>query len=107
MCMEDVRIGRKTSASQVDLTVGLTSIQAIGGSPNRYCLVFSAPIAGHVTYSLDNPAVLGNGINLGVGDGMYSLNIQHHGDIVRRPWFAISDAASSPVGIMFTELGDQ
>lgn len=103
MCMEDVQIGREAHADQVDIAPATASVPAIGGSPHRFALVFTAPIVGHVTYSLHNPAVLGQGINLGVGDGAIALNIKDHGRMVTKPFYAISDqAGGAPCSILFS-----
>jgi len=107
MCMEDVKIGRETMGGQTDLTASLTSQPLLPGADDRYSIVFTAPVAGHVTYSLANPAILGNGINLGVGDGTSQLDIQHHGDLVRRQWFCIADQASAPISVLWTLLKRQ
>lgn len=104
MCMEDVRIGRKTMSRQHDFTATTTSQPLISGSDDRYAMILTAPLVGHVTYSLENPAVLGNGINLGVGDGAITISIQEHGDIVRRPWFIISDQAAAPIAVLSSHL---
>lgn len=107
MCIEDVRIGRKANAGQVDLVAGLASIPALPQADDRFSLMFSAPIAGHVTYSLENPAVIGQGINLGPGDGAVWINVKDVGGIVKAPWFVVSDAAASPISIMFTIMQEQ
>lgn len=107
MCMEDVRIGRETTGGQVATTVGTTSVQILSGSPHRYSIVLTPGIANHITFSTENPAVLGQGINLGPGDGCCKLNIQHHGDLVRKAWYAIADAGSNAIAVMVTNLAKE
>lgn len=107
MCIEDVRLGRKAMSGQVDLIAGLVSIPALPQSDDRFSIVLSAPIAGHITYSLENPAVIGQGINLGPGDGTTVLNVKDCGAMVKAPWFVVSDAATSPIAILFTILQEK
>lgn len=103
MCMEDVKIGRNQSGGQVNLSVATASKPAIGHSRERFAIVFTAPVVGHVTYSLDPVAVLGNGINLGAGDGAVWLNVKDHGEIVQRGWTCISDqAGGAAVSILYS-----
>lgn len=105
MCMEDVKIGRSQNAGQFNRTVATASQMAVSCDYDRFALIFTAPVTGHVTYSLDNPAVLGNGINLGVGDGAVWLNVKDHGELVQREWQCISDQAGGvAIGILYSRF---
>lgn len=104
MCMEDVRIARHSESGQFDFTATNSSQIAISQHAKRYAIVFSAPTVGNITYSLNNPAVLGQGITIGAGGGPIALDLQHHGDLVRRAWYAISDQASVKTSILVSVL---
>lgn len=108
MCMDDVRLGRKSLSDQVDIAPTTVSAEVLTGADNRIAIVFNRPSVGTVTYSLHQPAVLGQGITLGAGDGSVSLDIQRHGGMVCRPWQAISDqAGGAPSAILFTLLSEK
>lgn len=104
MCMEDYKLGRETQSGSVKKAVGLTSDLAIGESVKRTALILSNPLANNVTFSLQNPAVSGQGIVLNVSTGPFSMDVQTHGDIVRRPWYCIADAGTPTVEIFFSML---
>lgn len=96
MCMEDVNIGRKTSSRMLNFAVVNTGSQEIlPGSPYRYALIFTPPQAGRVTLTNESPAVLDIGMTLVSAGGPFAMTIQDHGDIVRKPWYAIASIAGT------------
>lgn len=104
MCMEDVRLGRDTMSGMSPFLASVVSTLAIGQGNMRFSLTFPRPLAGSVTYSLNNPAVSGVGLVLGVGDAAFSMNIKTDGDLVRRAWYAVLDAGAQNMALMFTDL---
>lgn len=104
MCMEDYKLGRETQSGSVIVPLAGVSKIVIGESETRTCLVLGNPLANNVTYSLQNPAVSGSGLVVNVNTGPVILDLQTHGDLVKRPWFAINDAGTPSVEIMFSDL---
>ena len=104
MCMEDVRIGRKSSMVERNLPIGTASIQAAVASDSRVCLVLGAPLTGKVTYTTISPAVSGTGLVVTAGSAPVIFDIQHHGNLVTSNWFAICDTISQTVFVGQTLL---
>lgn len=105
MCMEDVRIGRETNATDIIVVVASTPTQLVGGSSKRYCLIFSPPTAGRITIGRDSNHVSdGGGLVLAAGCDPLVLTIQDHGDLVRGPWYAANDGTSRTVGVAWSIL---
>lgn len=104
MCMEDVRIGRESFSRQSDLVVGNTSRSLVSASPGRIALLICPPSAGSITVSLDQTAVLGNGITLASTSSPVRLNIQHDGALLTRPMWVIADAGNRRLSIIETFL---
>lgn len=102
--MEGVRLGRESNGQSLVVPLSTVSGLAIGESLTRMALVFPGPLAGNVTYSLQNPAVSGQGLVLNASSGPFSLDIQTHGDLVRRAWYAVADAGTPTVQIFFSDL---
>lgn len=89
MCCEDLKIGRASNSSQATLAIAAASTPFVPGNPDRTALVFIPPPSGTLTVSMAGVAVAGEGIVLVAGNDPVQLNIQHDGDLVRRPWTAI------------------
>lgn len=93
MCMEDVRIGRKTLGGQTTVVSTGATQPVIPSDHARRVIVFCAPVTGSCTYSLNNPAVAGEGIFLAAGDGPVHATVDRWGDLVTKPWHLISSGA--------------
>jgi hypothetical protein len=105
--MEDVSIGRNTLSSENAFVVGTSAVLLVSGSNERVALVLGAPNAGVVTYSTNPSPTFGQGINVSVGSGQFRLNITEDGDLVRKPWYAIADAAGRGIAIQQVFLAAQ
>ena len=104
MCMEDVRIGRDTQSIQMQFTSALTSSPVIAADENRVTLILPGPLANVITYSINDPAVSGQGIRLGAQSPSIILNIWDHGDLVRRAWTCIHTVAGETLSVLATRL---
>lgn len=103
MCMEDVRIGRRsTTTTSLVATVAGTPKQLLTQNPDRYAFRLSDPSAslGAFVCGAQDPTTIAALVPARVADDLI-LDIQHHGDMVTQPWFYLS-AASSPT-ILVTE----
>lgn len=109
MCMEDVRIGRKSIVFRYRLTVPANgSVQALSNAPDRIALLIpshgSAVTLGADTVDLGG-TVEGT-INLQQNN--VRLSIGHDGALVTFPWFIMnSSAASQTITVWETRLLEQ
>lgn len=95
MCMEDIRIGRKTLAREKVYTTPITTFQQIL-EPNekRIAITFVIPDQAAVLLLTTNEGQTGSaGLRLVPTFGNITLTLETFGDLVRRPWFAKADAA--------------
>lgn len=93
MCMEDIRMGRRTASVETVYPVGATVIQVAGGSEMRVGLLLGAPLTGTITYGTSNAVISGQGMNLAAGQPPIELRIETHGEAVNKSWFAIGSGA--------------
>jgi len=66
----------------------------IPADPKRVSLVINSPQVNRVTLSFSPQPVLDVGINMDPGDPALVLSLLEHGDIVKRPIYAISALAN-------------
>ncbi len=91
MCLKDVLMGRNSTSNAAVVAIGAGAVkQVLPADPYRYSIVFSGPSTGSITYSINQNPGDGEGIVFHQGCGPIALTIQHHGDMVRRPWYAYS-----------------
>lgn len=95
MCMEDYKMGKATMGELVPIVVGLASALAVPQNINRRSLLLGPPDVGVITYSTDNPAVLGLGLNVAAGQDAIMLCQDEWGSLVKQVWYAISTVAVS------------
>lgn len=108
MCMEDYRIGRKTTSREVAVvTVISTAQMVLSGADNRVAVILGAPVAGSVTYSTNPKPTSGAGFVVGAGQPPLSFSVQVEGDIVRKQWWIVDDGTSRAVAVAETLLTDQ
>ena len=107
MCIEDIRLGRKTSASQLEAPLTGTSALVVGNALNRIALIFSPPSASVATLSLNRPSVDGEGLIIAAGDRPIKLNIRDHGRLVTSQWFGIVAAGAETISVFETFLEEQ
>lgn len=104
MCLEDVRLARKTSCVSKDSPTTAASAVAIPQNDKRYSLVISNTGGNPVYLSFQSPAVDAKGILLPVSGSPFILDLQHHGRILTAAIYAISPAGVSNVGWIETNL---
>ena len=106
MCMEDIRIGRKSPVSFRVVSVTNAPTQLCTNAPKRIALIISSltPIdaaraQNRLTISSDpNVADLG-GLVIWGGTTPFKLDVQKYGQIVTTNLFVISDNAAASVGV--------
>jgi hypothetical protein len=84
-------MGRQSNAQAQSTTIAAGgTAQVLPADPYRYCVILSPPSSGSITYNIrPNPAD-GEGLTFHAGSSPLALDIQNHGDLVRRAWFAYS-----------------
>lgn len=95
MCMEDIRIGRKTLANEIIYTSPITTFQQIlGPDENRIAITFCLPDTGVAYLITSDPTAAGvRGIQLNAGMPYITLTLETFGDLVRKPWYAKCNVA--------------
>jgi hypothetical protein len=89
MCIEDVRLGRKTGITQTNVLVGAASGVVLDTDELRSFIIFYPPFSGVVTLSIVDPVVATVGVKLESTDHPLMLDIQQHGQLVTKTWFGI------------------
>jgi len=108
MCMEDIRIGRRTTSREVDFTTVVnTAQQVLSGADDRIAVFLGSPVTGTLTYATNPTPLSGLGINVSAGVGGRSLNIQDDGDIVRHQWWVVDDGTSRKACVIETVLHEK
>ena len=107
MCIEDYRIGRRTTSRELDVTTVVSTAQLVfSGSDSRVCVILGAPVAGSVTWSTNPTPTAGAGFVLGAGQLPLVLDVQSNGDIVRKQWWIVDDGTSRKVAAAETLLAE-
>lgn len=107
MCMEDIRVMRKTVPRGFSATLSATPSLVVGYNKNRVALILGNDSANHIHYQFGNNLGAGLGIIVTTGAGPLVLDIQRHGNLVHGPWFADSSAGTPTVGYAETILEQQ
>lgn len=107
MCMEDIRIMRKTSVRFRKVTVTNVSVQIIEQNELRVALWYYNGSGAAVAVDGTNPAIAAEGRQLTVGQAGEVMDLEHHGRIVTQPLFAITAAGSTVVTVWETILEEQ
>lgn len=107
MCMEDIRIARKTRTRVIDLTLDTTAAQVLPYNPNRYALWIGNTSTGSAHFSLGTAPAQGRGITQGASAQPVFFRLVLEGDSVRQPLYAVASAAAVRITLVETELADQ
>jgi len=109
MCMEDIRIGRKTSYSAKNVFIpGAVETPLVQKADDRVALVISGSAAADLClcpYGLAPAAA--RGIVLTTETPVLSLTIEHHGSLVTAPWTGIISGGTMNVTVLEVFLGDR
>jgi len=109
MCMEDVRLGRKTGPIAAQFAPALATRTKIADqNPNRIAIMFGVVGANAAMIApapLDPTA--NQGMHLSQAEGMITLDIQHHGNIVTQQWDASGLVGATNITVWESILNDQ
>lgn len=106
MCLEDIRIQRKSTSSERTVLVPNASITLVSPSADRTFLMISTPNTNDIFITTNPPASSTNGMRLQVGQSPLILTLLQHGDIVTKGWYAISPTADETVTVFETSFVD-
>lgn len=100
MCMEDVRIYRRTGFDTTFYVVSTSTPVLIAPySPNRVALCFSPPSSNFYTISQSSGVADGQGLVIAGNTSPFTMTIQQHGAMVFGPWYAITHGSQYNIGV--------
>src|SRR5574341_1515406 len=88
MCIEDIRISRRSPGGMGVFELGVVSVGVAADSATRTALIFCPPDAGTVRLVPGNVAVAGQGVVLAATDRPYELFLETHRALVTKAWSA-------------------
>ena len=100
MCFEDVQLGRESNSGEFRKTVTTTGAGLVSNAPGRIAIIFGTPSGNNVRISTEQITTFEGGIILTTSGSPLILDIQHHGDLVRKAWNAISTGGDAEISIM-------
>lgn len=87
-------------AAENVVTVPITNAaQVMPASPRRLALGWSTPLTNPYSFSTLPKQALGVGFVMQTTSGLYWLTVRDAGEIVRRPWYAISQTAPQTISV--------
>lgn len=104
MCLADYAIGQSLFCAEHKINVGATSSLLVAANPNRALLIIGPPETDNVWLTTVQPASLGQGFFIGVGQAPIILDWQRHGNTCAKAWYAITVAGSDLVSVMEGEF---
>lgn len=108
MCMEDVRIGRESTAAEYRVVLPTGTVkQIVPYDKDRIALIISPPDLNTVYLSFSQDPGSGVGFLLSYRAGPLCLSLQEHGDIVRRAIYGISPSGGEVVCAWTATLAKQ
>lgn len=107
MCMEDIRIARKTRFKSYDFDVGTTTQLLLPYNPKRFALVFGNASSGTVTIGQNSTMNTGRGIACTSTSAVCIFRLTLEGDLVRAPWYGLATAAGIRLTAYEVELMDE
>ena len=85
------------SASKTE-SLSTTSVSIVGASGSRHGLIICPPSSGTATLMTDTAVTINQGFQISAGDQPLVLCRCNYGDMITRPWFAISNEGQGPIG---------
>lgn len=107
MCLEDIRIGRRSPSAVRSVNVDTTAVPVASPDPNRISIRFTAPPTNRVTLTTDPNTVIDVGLTLYPAGNELALNIKDDGDCVTRAWYAVTTGAANRIGVLETYLPER
>lgn len=92
MCMEDIRIGRRTIHTPRNFALGVASGVIAAYDEKRIQLLIYPPSSGTLTIFPANSVIVNKGITLTSTSHPMIMTVDTHGDLVKKMWAAIHSA---------------
>lgn len=90
---------RGTVAENI-VTIPITnSAEVLPASPRRLAVGWSTPLTNPYSVSTVPKQALGVGFTMQTTSGLYWLTVRDAGELVRRPWYGISQTAPQTISI--------
>lgn len=103
MCMEDIRVMRRTKTATKHVRISDTSTPIAAYAANRVALVFSASDGSQIKWAPTEVALGGLGHWWEAASGAVALDIQRHGALVTSAIYGV-DPAGGSVFVTVTEV---
>jgi hypothetical protein len=87
--MEDIRIGRISTARVVSTAVATTATQVLARDNRRTSVTFGAAPSGTHTISPEKSVAATTGLNIGTATPPVQFTVQEHGQLVTGEWWAV------------------
>ena len=107
MCIEDIRLGRKSFGAGKLVAIGSATTIVVQQTQKRVTLILNSLATEAVTYSPNTPVVIGQGIKIPAGTAPVKLNIKDDGSIVSSRWFGVAETGSESALIIEGILADE
>lgn len=104
MCKEGIQLGRTTVSGVSSTSISTTGIEAVPADPYRTCLIITPPTANRITLSDKADVTDGNGIVLAAGNPPLILDIEHHGNLVTKRLYGVSNTGSNVLGYAYSGI---
>lgn len=99
MCMEDIRIGRESAASESLVSVAATETPLVSPAEDRIGLAIYPVATNTIFLSTVGGVVPNNGIRVNDATGPLIMNFLTHGSLVRKGWNAAIPAGAGAVSV--------
>lgn len=107
MCMEDIRIGRKSTAIEGRLVTNMSVQILCQADPKRTSLIIYPPITGVLYLGTTLNIALLSGIHLSATMEPIRITLATHGQLVTRLWYAVCSVNAAAVSFIETHLEDE
>lgn len=107
MCVEDIRIGRRSRSAEQIVAIGPTATQIIPEDPHRTYITFNGPLTENVTVSTRPDVTFGNGASITSTNSRREFELTKQGDCVTKAWFAITMVGADTMNVMTTSVDEE
>lgn len=107
MCMEDVRIWRKTYSTQTIVSVSTSMVELCAPNPHRVAISISPPSSGNLSVSMNTQDSSSVGMLIGAAGHIGKWTLQDDGDIVRRGLSGVMSTGTQSITVWETFLHEE
>lgn len=107
MCMEDIRIGRRTKTVCHRTTIDVNPVIMVDGNPNRVILILSASDSDQYSISPNPNEPDFEGLVIPAAGDPVRLTLANAGDFITKPLYAKTGSGPQQIGWIEGTLDDQ